>query len=1010
MLATLVFAWAPLAVSAAAPVIDSLAASSTVVVPGGTVTLTVDAHDPDCADTCTTGCGLYIRPDLTLWTPSAGTTVSVDNGTAGSPYTASMVWQLPEVEGTYTVTVSVSDSGTFMCGGRGTATQSLSVQVSSVVNNAPVIEALSALPDHLHLGEASALSATASDPDGDPLTWAWSATAGTLVPGVPGEAAYTAAETPGVVTVTLTVTDDKGAPATRTVVLYVTSATAAGEFRGALRAPQRLASDAAGYLFVVDRPAGGILVFGPGGSVVATLPMPEATAVAVDGSGRLLVGTDTGAQLRDRRGGLESLLDSGDGYTRVSDVAVDAATGRLGVLYGNVQRVVVFNPDGTVALRFGQPGQGEGQSTMASALACGPDGAWYVGDPGMGRVLVFDPAGLFVRSVGSKGTDLGEFAQLSGLAVDAAGTLWVSDAFQSRLTGFSPDGSLREVLGAYGEGLGQLHTPLGVTALRTYGKLAVASLNSASVQLFAGVGATDPEPNRLPTAPTPINPSEGALLPRGSAVTLEVLNASDPDYQALTYDFELYEDVGGTLALLRSWQVVEGAGTTAVDASPDTVKAATYAWRCRAADGLGASAWSAHFRFAIGNGKVNRAPGLSSPQGPVGGQEAGDLVPFLVTQNASDADGDLLYYTFEAAVFAGGAFRTVAASSRVAEGASLTAWQVPAGALAPSQDLHWRVQATDTFNDGPWTDFGGGAFQTPPFAIPEPAEVGQIPGGDDTRPAEVRYRLGPLGEGVTLYFQLYDVSWAGEVTLEVNGGATFPIPAQVGGAWSLTLSVQVPASALDPAGENRFRFVHSGSTDPWGIRNVSTEAPPIPVLRASAYNTVVDLAWPLRPGLADGTAVRLYRAFAAAGPFSPVGEYLPSAALARDTGLMNDTDYYYRACYVDASGREGEPSAVVAARPAGEAVTPITDLRVVRDGDDLVLSWTPVTSLPGLKQVEVYRDVPGQWVPDTGSFTNLLTIEAPTANELRVAGAAASAQDIWYSVIPTDYGDRRATP
>ncbi len=62
----LVLALMPAALGAAeAPVVDSLSASPVTVAPGESVILTALAHDPDCPDTCTSGCGQYVRADLT---------------------------------------------------------------------------------------------------------------------------------------------------------------------------------------------------------------------------------------------------------------------------------------------------------------------------------------------------------------------------------------------------------------------------------------------------------------------------------------------------------------------------------------------------------------------------------------------------------------------------------------------------------------------------------------------------------------------------------------------------------------------------------------------------------------------------------------------------------------------------------------------------------------------------------------------------------------------------------
>ena len=108
-----------------APIVDTLAASATRVLPEGAITVTVDAHDPDCPNVCTSGCGKRIRADRTDWRATGGTFPSEDPGTSGSPYHASAEWKAPLTEGTYTITVYLSDSGSFMCGGRRSTTASI---------------------------------------------------------------------------------------------------------------------------------------------------------------------------------------------------------------------------------------------------------------------------------------------------------------------------------------------------------------------------------------------------------------------------------------------------------------------------------------------------------------------------------------------------------------------------------------------------------------------------------------------------------------------------------------------------------------------------------------------------------------------------------------------------------------------------------------------------------------------------------------------------------------------
>ena len=53
----LILIFLPVAVLAnVPPLIDSFTAAPAVVAPGEVATLTVDAHDPDCPDICTTEC------------------------------------------------------------------------------------------------------------------------------------------------------------------------------------------------------------------------------------------------------------------------------------------------------------------------------------------------------------------------------------------------------------------------------------------------------------------------------------------------------------------------------------------------------------------------------------------------------------------------------------------------------------------------------------------------------------------------------------------------------------------------------------------------------------------------------------------------------------------------------------------------------------------------------------------------------------------------------------------
>jgi len=86
---------------------------------------------------------------------------------------------------------------------------------------------------------------------------------------------------------------------------------------------------------------------------------------------------------------------------------------------------------------------------------------------------------------------------------------------------------------------------------------------------------------------------------------------------------------------------------------------------------------------------------------PLGGAEVADLRPFLVVDNATDPQGDVLTYTYE--VYSDAALTTLVASTSTApEGTSQTEWELDI-ALAENTEYWWRAAASDAHVTGPWT-------------------------------------------------------------------------------------------------------------------------------------------------------------------------------------------------------------------------------------------------------------------------------------------------------------------
>ncbi|MCB2199899.1 T9SS type A sorting domain-containing protein [bacterium] len=126
---------------------------------------------------------------------------------------ATVVWNAPEVAGEYDVVVDVSD---------GSGIRSDTLTISVLDNLPPLITSLTADPVAVQMGSEVTVSCVANDPDGDELSYSWTAPTGSFS-GEGATVTWTAPNALGSVVLTCTVSDPDGAFDSATVEVTVGS-------------------------------------------------------------------------------------------------------------------------------------------------------------------------------------------------------------------------------------------------------------------------------------------------------------------------------------------------------------------------------------------------------------------------------------------------------------------------------------------------------------------------------------------------------------------------------------------------------------------------------------------------------------------------------------------------------------------------------------------------------------------------------------------------------------------
>jgi subtilase family serine protease/prenyltransferase beta subunit len=212
--------------------------------------------------------------------------------------------------------------------------------------------------------------------------------------------------------------------------------------------------------------------------------------------------------------------------------------------------------------------------------------------------------------------------------------------------------------------------------------------------------------NDAPSAPTVISPLDDSEI---TALSTDIIvsNSTDPDYDPLTYVFQI--DTMNTFDspnLTQSGNIPEGLDTTSwyVEGLFDN----TYHYvRTLADDSLAQSPWSGTIRFFANT--ANDAPAAPVLANPSDGAGVSVYNPTLSVHNSEDIDLDVLTYDFE--VYDNTMTSLISSVTGVEETPVITSWTVPMD-LTENETYTWRARAYDAELYSGWMPFASFMINT----------------------------------------------------------------------------------------------------------------------------------------------------------------------------------------------------------------------------------------------------------------------------------------------------------
>jgi sugar lactone lactonase YvrE len=562
-------------------------------------------------------------------------------------------------------------------------------------NNRPIINSLIPEADTVLLEGSTLITATASDPDGDFLSYVWSTSGGTITGDAdadPETITWTAPAVGGDRMVAVTVSDGNGGQSSKSVFISVTVGLGIGYIGMPGANPVRIDTDSLGQIYVSDTTRDRIIIYDAEGNYLRAITgLDDPLGIALGPGDRLYVGENGKDRISmyNTSGTFLGVM-GGPVVQMPNSIAVDHSLGKVIVADSKGAQVLVYNTNGSFQLAIDGSSAVPGGFIFPVGVAIDPVARIiYVSDAGTYQVHGMDYAGNSIVNFGSRGIYPGEFNRLQGVGVDGEGRIFAVDSFQSRVHAFNSSGQYLAIVGSYGQGIGELSIPLDAH-VDAFDRLLVSSNDNSRIEIFALTDVFTPPPNYPPTEPTPDQPGSGAEVST-LGPTLVVLAATDLDGDSLSYEFEITQQ-GQPTPHASVEGIEEDQGEASWTVEPPLADHTFYEWKARATDGLEAGPWSASSQFYVNlfNDVPSTPPGVLTLPGA-------ELRPdgVLEWEPSTDPDAlDIISYTLE--IDDDPDFSSILIREADINGTSISLESLTDYALlVDDTTYYWRVKAVD---------------------------------------------------------------------------------------------------------------------------------------------------------------------------------------------------------------------------------------------------------------------------------------------------------------------------